>query len=81
MDISTFVQQFLTLCINTFGYVYHTLNAITFYGFSLLDFIISINVVVVLVVVIINVNKHSMSSTVRHTRSMLGRNSHKGNGD
>lgn len=44
-DITSFMNWFLDQVIKIFTFVFNTLDSITFWGFSLLDFIIGISVI------------------------------------
>lgn len=53
MDITNFMSWFIGICVEMFTWVYNTLDSITFYGFSLLQFCISILIISTIIPIIL----------------------------
>lgn len=65
-DISMFISDFLSLLISCFRTVFNTLDSITFFGFSLLTYLISLLVLSVAVPILISIlNTRSTKLSVK----------------
>lgn len=71
-DITNFITDFISLLISCFTTVFNTLDSITFFGFSLLTYLISLLVLSVAVPILISIlNTRSTKLSVKN-RSRKG---------
>lgn len=76
-DITYFMDWFLDQVVKIFTFVFNTLDSITFWGFSLLDFIITIAIISSMLAVLFTFAPKTSTMITRDERS---RHSKKGSG-
>lgn len=74
-DISSFMSQFLSILFSGFATVYNTLASISFFGTSLLRYIISLSVLAAVLSLLVSSVKLNAVSEIRSRRKASSKNS------